>query len=331
MAVSLALSDAVVSNVEDEGIDRAAERARTEAEAAESEASDAVPGAKLIASALAVNLVEELNDVAGDPDSPAGRAAADELREALRTLDEAYLAASGPLAYLSADGAVVAVLRLDDAGLQLDRELRARRIGLPSGGAHGDLDPIALHPPILGRHRSRYPAARGPRRPRPRRGDLAAPDRDRHGAGHGRPGHPRTAQHRPRRQARRAGGPRRLTVQSVLGRVGLPAPLADLVARRWDVVVIGGGHNGLVAAFYLARAGLSVVVLERRAVLGGCAVTEEVDGKKQPGCRVSTASYMASMLRPEIIRDLALGAQGLRMVAAEPTVQAVTPDGEVLP
>jgi len=104
-----------------------------------------------------------------------------------------------------------------------------------------------------------------------------------------------------------------------------------VTGKRRDVVVIGGGHNGLVAAFYLARAGLSTLVLERRDLLGGCAVTEEIDGEKAPGCRVSTASYMASMLRPEVIRDLALAAHGLRMVAAEPTVQAVTPDGVVLP
>jgi phytoene dehydrogenase-like protein len=100
---------------------------------------------------------------------------------------------------------------------------------------------------------------------------------------------------------------------------------------RHDVVVIGGGHNGLTAAFYLARAGLSTLVLERREILGGCCVTEEIDPAAAPGCRVSTASYMASMLRPEIIRDLELARHGLRMVAAEPTVQAVTPDGTVLP
>ena len=101
--------------------------------------------------------------------------------------------------------------------------------------------------------------------------------------------------------------------------------------KRYDVVVIGGGHNGLTAAFYLARTGLSTIVLERREILGGCCVTEEIDPAAAPGCRVSTASYMASMLRPEVIRDLELDRHGLRMVAANPTLQAVTPDGMVLP
>ena len=75
---------------------------------------------------------------------------------------------------------------------------------------------------------------------------------------------------------------------------------------QYDVIIIGAGHNGLTCAAYLARAGRRVLVLERRDVVGGCAVTEEVDAELAPGCRVSTASYIASMLRPTIIRDLKL-------------------------
>ena len=76
---------------------------------------------------------------------------------------------------------------------------------------------------------------------------------------------------------------------------------------RFDAVVIGGGHNGLTCAAYLAGAGLSVCVLERRAVLGGAAVTEEF----HPGFRNSTASYTVSLLHPKVIRDLRLEQHGL--------------------
>jgi phytoene dehydrogenase-like protein len=99
---------------------------------------------------------------------------------------------------------------------------------------------------------------------------------------------------------------------------------------RYDVIVVGAGHNGLTAAAYLARAGLRILVLERREIVGGCAVTEEVDRVLAPGCRVSTASYIASMLRPEVIRDLRLASYGLRMVPCEPGVQAAFEDGEVV-
>src|SRR5215469_11010309 len=77
-----------------------------------------------------------------------------------------------------------------------------------------------------------------------------------------------------------------------------------------DVVIIGGGHNGLVCAFYLARAGLSVTVLEKRGVVGGAAVTEEF----APGFRNSVASYTVSLLAPKIIADMALAEHGLRMI-----------------
>ncbi|MGB9108648.1 MAG: FAD-dependent oxidoreductase, partial [Telluria sp.] len=84
------------------------------------------------------------------------------------------------------------------------------------------------------------------------------------------------------------------------------APSSD--AR--DVLLIGVGHNGLVCAFYLARAGLKVTVLEQRAVVGGAAVTEEF----HPGFRNSVASYTVSLLNPKVIRDLDLPAHGLRVV-----------------
>src|SRR6266852_4097332 len=93
----------------------------------------------------------------------------------------------------------------------------------------------------------------------------------------------------------------------------------------YDAVIIGAGHNGLTAAAYLARAGYSTLVLERRDIVGGCCVTEQI----APGCRASTTSYIASMLRPEVIRALDLGAHGLHMVPCEPALQVALDDGEV--
>ena len=91
--------------------------------------------------------------------------------------------------------------------------------------------------------------------------------------------------------------------------------------------MVGSGHNGLTAAAYLARGGLSTLVLERREIIGGCCVTEEI----APGCRVSTTSYIASMLRPEVIAELGLADHGLRMVPCDPAIQVPFPDGHVVP
>src|SRR3954470_19771399 len=93
--------------------------------------------------------------------------------------------------------------------------------------------------------------------------------------------------------------------------------------RSYDAVVIGAGHNGLTAAAYLARAGLQTLVVERRGIVGGACVTEEI----APGCRASTTSYVASMLRPEVIRDLDLPAHGLKMVPCDPALLGPFLDG----
>jgi phytoene dehydrogenase-like protein len=97
--------------------------------------------------------------------------------------------------------------------------------------------------------------------------------------------------------------------------------------KSYDAIVIGAGHNGLTAAAYLSRGGLSTLVVERRDIIGGCCVTEEI----APGCRASTTSYIASMLRPTIIRDLHLASHGLRMVACDPGLLVPFPDGHVVP
>src|SRR5437773_10563280 len=92
----------------------------------------------------------------------------------------------------------------------------------------------------------------------------------------------------------------------------------------YDVILIGGGHNGLVCAAYLARAGKRVLVLERRERVGGAAVSEEVF----PGFRFSVFSYVVSLLRPEIIRDLDLPRHGLHILPLESTLTPL-PKGSV--
>lgn len=94
----------------------------------------------------------------------------------------------------------------------------------------------------------------------------------------------------------------------------------------YDIIIIGGGHNGLTCAAYLARAGRKVLVLERREVLGGACVTEEL----WPGCKVSTAAYVNSLLRPEIVRELELKRYGFEMLPRSPSSFTPFLDGRYL-
>src|SRR5947209_13144927 len=91
----------------------------------------------------------------------------------------------------------------------------------------------------------------------------------------------------------------------------------------YDSIIVGGGHNGLVTAAYLARAGRKVLVLERREMVGGCAVTEQI----WPGYRVSTGAYLTSLLQERIVRELELERFGYRVDAKDPAFFSAFPDG----
>jgi phytoene dehydrogenase-like protein len=99
------------------------------------------------------------------------------------------------------------------------------------------------------------------------------------------------------------------------------------MAETRDVVIIGGGHNGLVTAFYLARAGFKPLVLERRPQTGGAAITEEFS----PGFRCSTLAHSAGPLLPEIVSDMQLERHGLKLIIPEVAVTALSLDGRALP
>jgi phytoene dehydrogenase-like protein len=116
-----------------------------------------------------------------------------------------------------------------------------------------------------------------------------------------------------------------MEVSSLLGRVGLPAPIAELAARDWDAVVIGGGHNGLTAAAYLARAGQSVLVLERRERLGGACTLEQPFEDER--FLVSPCAYVVGLLDQLVIDELDLPAHGYRVTPADPNLWCPFPDG----
>ena len=103
---------------------------------------------------------------------------------------------------------------------------------------------------------------------------------------------------------------------ALLGEIGLPAPVRELAARRWDVVIVGAGHNGLACAAYLARAGKRVLVLESRERVGGACTIEE----PFPGVRMSPCAYLAGLLHPLVVSELNLAGRGFQWT---PTVNGL--------
>lgn len=117
-------------------------------------------------------------------------------------------------------------------------------------------------------------------------------------------------------------------VRDRLGVVGLPVPLAELAGRRWDAVVVGGGHNGLTAAAYLAGAGQSVLVLERSERLGGACTLEQPF--PDPAWLVSPCAYLVGLLHPLVIEELDLRRHGYRVHPADPHLWCPFEDGTAL-
>jgi phytoene dehydrogenase-like protein len=116
-----------------------------------------------------------------------------------------------------------------------------------------------------------------------------------------------------------------LATSDVLGRVGLPEPVSALGRRHWDVIIVGGGHNGLACAAYLARAGRRVLVLERRDHLGGACTLEEPF--PEPGWRISPCAYLVGLLHPLIVDELGLRDRGYQVRVVDPHLWCPFSDG----
>jgi phytoene dehydrogenase-like protein len=116
-----------------------------------------------------------------------------------------------------------------------------------------------------------------------------------------------------------------LDVNAAMGKIGLPAPLSELCAREWDAIVVGGGHNGLTAAAYLAGAGRSVLVLERREQLGGACTLEQPF--PDPRYLISPCAYVVGLLDGLVVRELDLERHGYRVLMADPNLWCPLPDG----
>src|SRR5215218_8367136 len=114
-------------------------------------------------------------------------------------------------------------------------------------------------------------------------------------------------------------------IAAKLGEVGLPAPISELARQAWDVVVVGGGHNGLTAAAYLAQAGQSVLVLERRERLGGACTLERPFPDERYS--VSPCAYVVGLLDELVIKELKLRQRGFECYVADPNLWVPFEDG----